>query len=152
MPGANGEQILAVIPNVTLNAGFMGVKSRQHTLVLTDRRILFARFTTTMAKDLGQQPAPDPQLLSELAAVNDAFAALVARYATMTGDQILAEHSDNFAVDRSSVRKVSIKQSSAGADVTTDVLTIKTDGKKYKLTLTSPKQARNALTRAGLLT
>ena len=54
-PYGTTERILTIIPNVTLQAGFMGFKSRQHSLVITNNRILFARITGARMKELSEQ-------------------------------------------------------------------------------------------------
>ena len=58
------EEILAVIPNVTLQAGFMGVKSRQHSLIFTTSRIIFARLTVARMNELTQQAKTSTSELS----------------------------------------------------------------------------------------
>lgn len=131
MPG--DEQVLAVIPNADLNAG-LGTPSRAHTLVFTDQRIIFARFTSGMAKEL-RRPGQET----------------IEKYEAMTPDDILAEHKSNFALDRSAITKVRMKYTGGlGTGAVAEVLTIKTDERTYKLALSSSKQPRKALAKAGL--
>jgi len=40
-----GEQVQATIPGIMRTAGFLGVNSRLHTLVITNQRLIFARLT-----------------------------------------------------------------------------------------------------------
>lgn len=151
------ERVLTTIPNVTLKAGLLGIKSRQHTLVLTSDRILFARMTTArmkqLAHDAGEQARGQGKgHLAQIGAQSHGFDALSQAYLAMTPAQILAENPDNFAVDRASVSKVKVKQTgSAEGGVATDTLVIKSTDKTYKLTLMSVAQAKRALVEAGLI-
>ena len=155
---AEAEPVLSTIANVTLKAGVLGLRSRQHSLVFTPTRILFARMTTSQMSNLAKQARDEAKArgegrMAQFAAQAHAFDALAASYQGMTPAQILAQNPDNFAVDRSTVTKVKIKQTgdSSGAGVSTDVLVIKTSGHTYKLTLVSSVgQARQALVTAGL--
>ena len=132
MPG--DEQVLAVIPHADLSAG-LGAPSRTHTLVFTDQRIIFARFTSGMAR----RPGPDPQR------------EIIEKYEALSPDDILAEHKSNFAVDRSTLTKVRMKYTGGlGNGAVAEVLTIKTEERTYKLSLSSSKQPRKALSKAGL--
>jgi hypothetical protein len=129
MPG--DEQVLAVIPHADLSAG-LGTPSRTHTLVFTDQRIIFARFTSGMAR---RYPPSE----------------IIDKYEAMSPDDILAEHKSNFAVDRSTITKVRMKYTGGlGTGAVAEVLTIKTDERTYKLSLSSSKQPRKALNKAGL--
>lgn len=58
-PFGTSEKILSIIPSTTLKAGFMGVKTRQRSVVFTDRRILFARVTVARMKELTQAAKAD---------------------------------------------------------------------------------------------
>lgn len=146
------EHVLGVITNTALRAGFMGVKTRSYCVVITDQRILFARMTTARMKELSEQANPGKGLMGQLGTGSQVFGMLIDQYKSMPAVEILAEHKDNFAVDRSSVSKVKIKSSSGGeSGVSTETLVIKTSDKTYKLTLMSVEQARRVLRDTGLL-
>lgn len=148
---SGNEQVLGVITNVALRAGFMGVKTRSHCLVITDQRILFARLTTARMKELSQQANPGKGFMGQLGTSGQVFGLLIDQYTSMSPEAILAEHPDNFAVDRSTVSKVKIKSSTGGeSGVTTETLVIKTSDKTYKVTLMSVEQARRVLQETGL--
>lgn len=141
------EQILAIIPNVTLQAGFMGVKSRQHSLIFTTTRIIFARLTVARMNELTQQAKTAKSKAS--ATVYDR---LTQMYSQMGPEEILAGNEANFAVDRATVKGVKVK-TTAGPEggVGSDVLIIKA-AKTYKSTLSGSKAAaKAALDAAGLL-
>jgi hypothetical protein len=148
----SNQQALGVITNVALRAGFMGVKTRSYSLVITDRQILFARMTTAQMKELSHQANPGKGFVGQMGTGNQVFGLLIEQYTTMSPEQILAEHKDNFAIDRSTISKVKIKSSTGGeSGVTTDTLVIKTSDKTYKVTLMSVEQARRVLQQTGLL-
>lgn len=148
----NEEKVLGVITNTALHAGFLGARTRTHCLVITDRRILFARQTTASMKALSERANPGGSLLAQMGSAGQAYALLIEGYLAMSPEAILAEHADNFAIERTAVTKVKIKTSSGGeSGVSTDTLLIKTSDKTYKLTLMSAGQARRILQDTGLL-
>ncbi len=157
-PYGTTERILSVIPNVTLKAGFLGVKSRQHSLVITNNRILFARITVARMKELSQQAADEAKSqgkgrMGQLMANPHVYNRLVERYLQAGPDRVLADNDANFAVDRATVSKVKVK-TTAGPEggVGSDMVVLKTTGKTYKITLGGSKAAaREALASAGLL-
>lgn len=155
-PYGTTEKILAIIPNVTVQAGFMGVKSRQHSLIFTNNRILFARITVARMRELSSQAKADAAQentgrLERLIANPHVYERLVELYEQLGPEGILADNEANFAVDRASIKAVKVT-TTAGADtgVGSDVLIIKA-AKKYKVTLGGSKAAaRRALEAAGL--
>ncbi len=157
--GGNGERVHAIIPNTTLKSGFMGVKSRQHTLILTDRRVIFAQITMAMMKQLVADARDDAKsegkgFFGQWGAQMSAYSAWAERYLEMSPGQALAETAGNFAVERSTITKTSLKSGDTYGDDanTTERLVIKTTGKKYELTLGSGAgQAKQALGAAGMI-
>ncbi len=153
MNASGEEEVLGVITNVALQAGFMGVKTRTYCLVITPCRILFARLTTAQMKSLSQQANPGKNFFEQMGSGPQVFGLLSEQYRAMGPEQILAQHEDNFAIDRSAVSRVKIKTSTGGdSGITHETLVIKTSAKTYKLTLVSADQARRALQDTGLLT
>lgn len=146
------EQVLGVITNTALRAGFMGMKTRSYSLLVTDRRVLFARMTSAQMKHLSSEANPGKSFMGQLGTGAQVYALLVERYLAMSPADILQEHPDNFAIDRDAVSKVKIKSSGGGeSGVATDTLVIKTSDTTYKVTLMSAQQARRVLREAGLL-
>ncbi|MDZ4168284.1 MAG: zinc ribbon domain-containing protein [Coriobacteriia bacterium] len=154
-----GEQVHSVISSATVKAGFMGVKSKQYTMVLTDRRVVFARITGAMMKQLVADArdgakAEGKGFFGQWGAQMSSYSAFAERYLEMSPDAALAETADNFAIDRSTITKASLK-TSEGYDEntsTTDLLIIKTTGKKYKIILGSGKsKAKQALLAARMI-
>ncbi|PKQ16489.1 MAG: hypothetical protein CVT67_04990 [Actinobacteria bacterium HGW-Actinobacteria-7] len=153
------EQVRAVIPNVTLKAGFMGVKTRQYTLVLTDNRILFAQITMAMMKQLVADARDGAKsegkgFFGQWGAQLTAYSDFAGRYLEMSPEQVLSEAADNFAIERSTITKTSTKTRAASDDsgMSTEHLVIKTTQKKYDMTLGSGiSQARQALAAVGMI-
>lgn len=157
-PYGTTERILSYIPNVTVKAGFLGLKSRQHSLVITNNRILFARVTIARIKELSKQAQEEAGSqgkgrMAQMMTNPRTDDRLVQLYEQMGPDGVLADNPANFAVDRATVSKVKLK-TSAGPDggVGDDMLILKTTGKTYKIVLSGSKSAaRTALEAAGLM-
>ncbi len=156
---ATGEQVHGIVTNTTLKSGFMGVKSKQYTLVLTDRRVVFAQITSAMMKELVANARDDAKsegkgFFGQWGAQLTAYSAWSERYLEMSPDQALAESDGNFAIERSIITKASLNTGQAyGDDVnTTERLVIKTTGKKYDIALGSGMaQAKKALIAADMI-
>lgn len=150
MPSAD-EPVVAVIPNVSLNNGPVGFKARRHSLVLTDQRVLFARLTKARMSELNRLPKPGKKRLAQIGAKTDVLGLLTVQYLAMSPDEVLGEHEDNFALDRTDIIKVKIKFTGVEGDTTTELLSFKTADEVYTVILTSGSQTRRALREAGLL-
>lgn len=136
------ETVMATIPNGTLKAGFMGFGSKPHILVLTDRRVIFARITNEMMKQLVSAARDDAKsqgkgFMGQWGAQLTAYTKFAERYSGMHPDEILAETPENFAIDRSTIRKAKLKAGSMNEDGATssDRLIIKTTDKTYTISL-----------------
>jgi hypothetical protein len=157
-PYGTTERILSFIPNVTVKAGFMGLGSRQHSLVITNNRILFARITVARMKELSEQGKAEAReqgkgRMAQLLANPHVYEKLVEFYTQLGPDGVLVDHPANFAIDRANVTKVKLK-TTAGPEggVGSDMLILKAAGKTYKVTLGGSKgAARQALESAGLM-
>ena len=139
------ERVWAVIPNASLKSGFMGVKSKRHTLILTDRRVIFARSTVAM---IGQRVADARDraksegkgLFGQLGAQVSANWRWADRYLLTPPEQALAETADNFAVARSVITNTSLKTKIHGSSWSYSqyeeyLLVIKARDRKYKIVL-----------------
>ena len=140
-----GERVVSVIPNATLKAGFMGVKTRVHTVVLTDRRVLFVRFTMADGKQLAQEARAAGK------SQRQGWDLLMTHFLATDPEVLLAQNEDNFAVALSEVKQAKVKTASTGAGDSGDALLLKTTQKKYQFLLGGSRdQAREALVAAGL--
>lgn len=155
----SGERVLAVIPNATLKGGFMGMASKAGTLVLTERRVIFAHTTSQMMKQLVADArdgakADGKGFFGQWGAQLGAYAAFAQRYMEMDPNAALAESPENLAIENAAIRKAQVK---VGVDDQngapgTDKLVVKTDGGKTVWTLGSGAgQAKQALIAAGLI-
>lgn len=156
------ERVKAAIPNVTLESGFMGVKSRRYTLILTGRRVIFARSTTItamkrrVASARDSVKSEDEGLLLQMASQMDGYLEWATSYFDTPPDKALAETAGNFAIERSEITKTSFKTRRLRPEGNTVVgtdeqLVIKAHGKKYVVRLGLGKhQAKQALNIAGM--
>lgn len=156
---SGSEAMISMIPNAMLRAGFMGVKTKPYILVLTARRIIFARVTNEMLKQAVAQARDGAKsegkgFFAQWGAQLSAYSDLASRYLVTPPEQILHENPDNFAVDRSTILKAKFRIGSTdenGAD-TSDRLILKTTDKKYTIVLNAGiSSAKQALSAAGML-
>ena len=154
---ASGEQIVTIIGGLTLVTGFMGLKQKAYTLVITDRRLIFAELTkekvmaaVTEARDgakaegkgfFGQWGAQ----IASAGSYNDA-------YWQMSPDAALAETPGNWAVERSQYQGAKFRMGMSDENTQTpDVLTIKASTGKWKFNVSGSLSAlKKAFKEAGL--
>lgn len=138
----------------------MGLKAKAYTLVLTDRRMVFAQLTTAMTKAAVMEArdtakAEGKGFMGQWGAQIKAGFTYSQRYLSMTPEQALAETPGNFAVENSAIRKVKFKAGMAGdaeSASTPDTMTIITDGQKYKFNVDGGLgQAKKAMLEARLI-
>lgn len=156
---SSAEYVVAIIPTATLKSGFMNLKSRAYTLVLTDRRVVFAQLTSAMTKAAVMEArdaakADGKGFMGQWGAQIKAGFTYSQRYVTMSPEQTLAETPGNFAIDHSAIRKVKFRTGSVGDSDTAgspDTMTIVTDGQKYKFNVDGGlSQAKQAMREARL--
>lgn len=104
-PVSLAEQVHAVIPNATLKAGFLGMKSKAYILVLTQRRVVFVRTTSAMMKQMVNDAHEGAKsegkgFFGRWGAQITAYSAFAQRYLEMPPEQALAESPENFALER----------------------------------------------------
>jgi len=146
------ERVYSVLGGVSYKKG--ALKRMPCSLVMTQYRIVFAELTKDMLKlatvDAKTQAKTDGKgLFRQLGAQMGASRSAAERYRTITADQALMEGPNNFAIDRSQVKKVKFKM----GDEDTDVIVIKTTAGKYVLEIKngSVRNAKKALAEAGLV-
>lgn len=148
---AAGEQILAVVGNLTRVSGFMSTRQKAYSLVLTNGRIIFAELTRDMIRETGSQArdaakAEGKGLIGRLSAQMRAPGGYHERYWEMSPEAILAETPGNFSVARSDIQKIKWRVGMVDESRNTaDQLTIKTTSEKLKFqvggSLSSAKEA-----------
>lgn len=132
----NGEEVVGVVGRFTRVQGFMGAKQRLYTVVVTDRRVLFAEFTRERQKQLSKAADAQAQFegkgfLGRAAAQMHARDGITESYAAMTPDEVLGESPSNFAIDRSEIVKVKFK--TGHGETAEDYVVIKTAEETIKL-------------------
>jgi hypothetical protein len=130
------ERVVGVIGRFTRASGFMGVKQKLYTLVVTDRRVIFAELTKERMKRLSQEAEAQAQaegkgFFGRASAQMHSRDGVAEAYWSMSPDEALRETPTNFAIDRSDIKKVKFKLGST--DVASDVVVIKTAKETYKL-------------------
>lgn len=150
---ATGETVVDVTGTVTRVAGFMGVKQKQFVMIVTDRRLVFAEFTTEKLKELTREAkeharAEGKGALGQIGATMNVSATAAEPYRTMAPDIALAENPTNFAIDRADVRKVKFKL--GPGDTGTEMMIIKAGSGTYKFNVGSMRRVKEALARAGI--
>lgn len=155
-PPTGGEQVTAVIGGLTRLSGFMGVRQRRYTLVVTDRWIVFAELTKDRVSGLTHQASDDAKtagkgLLGRVGAQMRSIDGVAAAYWEMSADAALGDTPGNFAIERSAIRKVKFKSKAAGEGPVTDYVVIKTGSETYKLEVSgSLRQVRESFGQAGI--
>ena len=158
-PAEAAERVISLIPNATLKSGFMGLAGKPYTLVLTDRRVIFAFITKQMMKDMvegarSEAKAEGKGFFGQWGAQLGAYSKFAQRYFEMTPEQSLSETPENFAVERTAIKKAKVKvgRTDENGASSIDELVIKTADKKYVLLLgAGSAQAKKALIEAALI-
>ncbi|MGB4593479.1 MAG: hypothetical protein WBI63_06865 [Coriobacteriia bacterium] len=160
-PGSQtDERIVAVLGSMAMTSGFMGIGRKQYTLVLTDKRVIFAQLTSGMLKAVSEEARSQAKdagggFLKQWGAQIGASMSYAKRYWEMAPEAVLAENAGNFALAKGEIRDVRYKQGMIGDDTTNnspDMVIIKTASDKYKLEVQGATlaTAREAFGRAGI--
>ena len=152
-----GERTLTVLGNLALMRGFMGVKQTTYSLIITDRRLLFAELTKDkMGEIVGQArdraKAEGKGRMGQWGAQLRAPSNYHERYRLISPGMALAETPGNFAIDRTAIQKVKFKEgTNDDTYATLDEVLIKTTTGKYKLHVRgSLSTVRDAFRAAGI--
>jgi hypothetical protein len=151
------ERIFAVVGNLTHLGGFMGTKQKAFSLIITDRRIVFAELSRETIAELVREARDDAKaegksLLGRLGAQSRASSHYHERYWQIHPDMALGESPENFAIERAAIKKVKFKTGTVDETHSqSDQVTIKTTSGKYKLQVNgSLSAAKEAFRAAGL--
>lgn len=154
------EQVLSVLGGITIASGFMGLKRKSYTMVMTDQRVILAELTSDMLKSAIEQARAETKadgggFFKQWGAQIAASFSYAEQYASMAPEAALAQNPGNFAWMRDDIEKMKLKAGMTrdeGAD-DPDYITVKVAGSKYKLLLTGGTlaHAKEALLRAGLI-
>ena len=110
-PVAVAEPIVGVIPGAMRKKGFLGMSADNFTLVITDRRIIFATQTSQMMQENARRAretakAQGKNFLSQWGAVIRSNYGQ--HYLQMTADAVLGENPGNFSLYHNQIRSVKI--------------------------------------------
>jgi hypothetical protein len=134
----NLEATVGAWSQLGLRKGMVSV--HEYNLILTTRRLVFARISSKMLEDAvrqAKQAARDEGkgFVGQWGATIGARDYLRRRYLQMSADSILAEHPDSFAVPLEQVRQLRIKSDSDADDNVTDTMEVQTTSAKLRFTL-----------------
>lgn len=135
---STAERVLTTIGNLTRVSGFMGMKQKACSLVITNRRIICAELTKEKMREIALEArdtakAEGKGLMGRLGAQMRASSAGHVRYRQMAPEAVLAETPGNFAIERADIGKIKFKSGAVDDQRTIpDSVTIKTSSEKYK--------------------
>lgn len=152
-----GERVIDVIGNLTRVSGFLGMKQKRYSLIITNRRLIFAEMTKDTLKAIMDQARLDADLagkgrLGKWSAQADAFSRHHEVYRQMTPEAALAESPDNFAIEREGIEKVKFRTGNVDEQhVSFDRMVIKAASGKYTLNVGgSLSEVKEAFRAAGI--
>jgi hypothetical protein len=148
------ESIVGIISNV--RSGLLGQKT--YNLIITDKRLIAAIVTSKMLSDAAKQQAADSKergegLLKRMASTAFSGYHYHEKYFDMSPDEILSENTDNFYLEPSMIKKISIKHGHYNDHQgrhDPHQLKIKANNGKFAFSFSSvnPKQAKEILSHA----
>ena len=136
-PAAPGERILAVLGNLTQTGGFMGMKAKTYSIIITDWRLIFAELTkeritamVNQARDAAK--AEGKGFFGQWGAQIGTSFNYHQVYWEMAPEAALAETPGNFAIERTAFKGAKFKVGATYDDGRNepDELVIKHDGGK----------------------
>jgi hypothetical protein len=114
------EEIVGIVPHVLQSTG--GVKSRQHTLIVTDQRLIVAQFTAQMMTEaLAQSKAKGGKgllggLLAGRVLTPSDIVAYTDKYWSMKPEKIVSESPGNFTLETAGISAASVEHQVKGPD------------------------------------
>jgi len=148
------ESIIGIISNV--RTGLLGQKA--YNLIVTDKRLIAAIVTSKMLSDAAKKQAAESKekgegLLKRMASTAFSGYHYHEKYFEMTPEDILSENTENFYLDPSMIKKISIKNGyfdEHQEKSNPHQLKIKSNNGKFVFSFSSvnPKQAKEFLSHA----
>lgn len=151
----DGEELLGFIPALKKKTGLFRTKT--YTLVVTNRRLIFAELTNKMMQAAVAEANEASKGKGMLARMKEAATSqqrIYSRYYNLTAEEILRENPENFALNNDEVKKVRMHIGDFYADQgnkQSDTMVIQTTREKIKLVFhydNSTAEARKVLWRA----
>lgn len=145
------EKILVVLPNLSKKKGIFSLRRDHYTLILTDQRMIFAKFTKELSKiqvnDIKQVIEENKKnKMGFLASMADrmlAFTQWFKRYESMNANEIIAESSDNWVLNKNDIvtlkvlEFMEVNDDSYQGNTRAPILKLKTHKDKYKFMFSS---------------
>jgi hypothetical protein len=145
------ESIVGIIPNVS--TGLFGQKA--YNLIVTDKRLIAAVMTSKMLSDAAKKQSEESKsrgegFLKRMASTAFSHSHFHEKYFEMSPDEILSEHSENYYLDPSMIKKMSIKKgSNTDFEEKSNPHQLKIKSTKGKFTFSfstiTPKEVKNVL-------
>lgn len=134
--GADGEEILGFVPAVTKKTGLL--RSKTYTIVVTNKRLIFAELTNEMLKEAASQAIEETKGKGLFARMKETAASqqrVYGNYTNMAPAEILVQNRDNFAIGNDEIKtvKVSIGHMIDDGHQDSDRMFINTSREKMKL-------------------
>ena len=139
-PSGITEQVLGILPALQHKTGVF--KSKTYTLVVTDRRLIFAELTGQMMKDAVNEARTSADnegkgFFGRWKETATSQQRIYDRYHQIMPDAIITENPDNFALENRDINKVRINTGAfyhEQGQKDSDQMYIHTAGGKYKFT------------------
>lgn len=145
------EKILGIIPNT--HTGMFGQKA--FNLIITERRLIAAALKSDMIKQAAKEKSEESKeqgdgILKRMAKTAFVGVDLYKKYYQMSPETIVAENPENFSIEPSMVKKISVKTGTFDQESnrsTPNEIRIKSTLGKHVFSFTSiqPKEARTLL-------
>ena len=155
---ASGERTIAVIGNLTQVGGFMGIKQKTYSLVITDRRLIFAyltkeKITAMVNESRDAAKAEGKGFFGQWGAQLGTSFNYHEGYWQLAPEAVLAETPENFAIERGAFQGAKFKIGIVDENHNTpDELIIKATSGKYKFNVNGSLGAvKDAFKQAGLV-
>jgi len=143
------EKISVVLPNLSKKKGMFSLRREYFTLILTERRMVFAKFTKELSKkqihDVKQIIADNKKnktgFLTSMADRMFAYSHWFNRYETMGINEIINESSDNLVFNKNEVVSLKIlefmevNEDSYQEKTQSPILVLKINNSKYRFLL-----------------
>lgn len=114
----SNEQILTVLPSLSKKKGIFSLRRDNYTLVVTEKRLIFARLSKTLYKKqiadikaiMEKNKKNKVGFLSSMADRMTAYSNWFQRYYDMPIEEIITETSDNIVIEKEEIITLKVQQ------------------------------------------
>jgi len=146
----NGETLIGAATGLERKKGLF--KTDTFTMIVTDKRLIFAKVTNEILKEQAAQLKGQGFMARMQASMSGDH--ITSRYDNIAPEQALAENSDNFAVDRSEIKKIKFNINLVDTDSKRDndvKMEIQTVREKLQFKLRNHGRVAEILKQTGLV-